>query len=386
MNKVIIYASLVTIVILAIFVFLLLEQTDNVSNIQNIQYNDAEQIYDNCKDEMHCVVDSLNNIAKTEQKNLVLTTFSEVSVLYGSSKEFQCHMIIHHLGMWLYGYTGELDEAFKYASPICAGGHYHGIFQNYFLGKSLEGAEPNEIQIVGLCDRIDENSGLYNKSLCMHGVGHGLEVLYNYDTVNSAPRCDELKTLSFQKNCLNGVFMEKSIDILKNSERDSDGKELYFSCNENELRNLDSCYLWQAWVIVRNNDNELFNSFGECDKIHYEAGIKNCYYGIGKTVWTYAKNSSDRFELYCEDGKRTEYHAYCIRGMVMLSSTNLLDNGFIVCSIIDEKFKHSCYDALGYWIQLRFIDENQKIELCSKSEKEYFDVCMNPDMNDISHL
>jgi len=70
----------------------------------------------------------------------------------------------------------------------------------------------------------------------------------------------------------------------------------------------------------------------------------------------------------------------------MLGTVSRLDTGFILCSILDEKFKHPCYDGLGYFVQLRSIDENQKIELCSKSEKEYFDVCMNPDMNGISHL
>jgi len=386
MKKVRIYASLGIIVIVAIFVFLLIEQTDYVSNIQSIQYNDPEQIYDNCKEDQQCVVDSLNSIAKTEQKNLVLTTFSELSVLYASGTEFQCHRISHHLGMWLYGYTGGLDEAFKYANPFCAGGNFHGIFQNYFSEKSLEGAEPNEIQVVDLCDRIDENSGLFNKTLCMHGLGHGLEVLYNYDTVNSAPRCDELKTLSFQKNCLNGVFMERSLDVLKNAERDSDGKDLYFPCNENELRNFDSCYLWQASFIFKNNGNELYTSFDECDKIHSEAGIKNCYFGLGKSIWYAAKKNPELIPMICEAGKRTEYHAYCIRGMVMLTSAVRLDNGFSLCSILDEKFKHPCYDGLGYFIQLRSIDENQKIELCSKSEKKYFDVCMNSDMNDISHI
>jgi len=294
--------------------------------------------------------------------------------------------VSHQLGMWLYEYTGELDDAFQYANALCAGGNYHGIFQSYFAQKALEGSEPNEIQVVDLCDKFDENSEPLNKALCTHGVGHGLEALYNYDTVKSAPRCNEFETVPFQKNCLNGVFMEKLLDTLKTVDRDSDGKDLYFPCNEDELRNFDSCYIWQSKIILENNDNYLKASFGECDKIHSEAGIKNCYYGIGQAMWLAVKFDLNKIPLVCEAGKRIEYHEYCIRGMLMFTSTQYLDNGFNLCPRLDEKFKHQCYNGLGYWIQLRSIDENQKTELCLYSEKEYFDVCMNPDMNGISHL
>lgn len=358
---------------------------DNVADIKSIQYDSAKQIYDNCKDDEYCIVDSLNTIAETEQKDFVLTTFSELSVLHDNAPGFRCHDVTHHLGSWLYEYTRELDDAFQYANPFCAGGNFHGIFQSYFSQKALEGSEPNEIQFVDLCDRFDENSEPFNKVLCTHGIGHGLEALYNYDTVKSAPRCNEFETLSFQKNCLNGVFMEKLLDTFKTADRDSDENDLYFPCNENELRNIDSCYIWHASIILKNNDY-IDDSFGECDKIHYEAGIKNCYYGIGKAIWHAMKFDLNKIYLYCENGKRIEYHDYCIRGMLMFTSTRYLDNGFLLCLLIDEKFKHQCYDGLGYSIQLRSIDENQKIELCSKSEKKYFDVCMNPDMNGISHL
>jgi len=286
--------------------------------------------------------------------------------------------------MWLYEYTGELDDAFRYANTFCGGGNYHGIFQSYFSQKALEGSDLNEIQFVDLCDKFDENSEPLNKAFCIHGIGHGLEALYNYDTVKSAPRCNEFEILPFQKNCLNGVFMEKLLDTLKTAAIDSDGKDLYFPCNENELRNIDSCYIWQSTTILKNTDYYLNDSFGECDKIHSEAGIKNCYYGIGKELLYPGPNL---FPKVCEIGKRIEYHVYCIRGMVMLSSLENLDNGFMLCPLfLDEKFKHQCYDGLGFWIQLSSIDENQKIELCSKSEEKYFDVCMNPDMNGISHL
>jgi len=373
MNKIIIPSILGIIVIVGFYVFLPIADLT------------AEQIYDNCKNDKRCIVDSLNLIAKTEQKNLVLTTFSELSVLYNTI-ESPCHSVSHRLGIWLYEYTGELDDAFQYASPLCAGGNFHGIFQSYFAQKALEGLEPNEIQFVDLCDRFDENSEPLNQALCIHGIGHGLEALYNYDTVKSAPRCNEFEALSFQKNCLNGVFMERLLDTLETVDRDSDGKELYFPCNENELRNFDTCYIWQSKIILENNDNHVNDSFGECDEIHYEAGIKNCYYGIGQTIWLTVKFDLNKIPPVCEVGERIEYHVYCLRGMVMVASLEHLRNGFNVCPTLDEKFKHQCYDSLGYWIQFNSIDENQKIELCSKSEEKYFDVCMNPDINGISHL
>lgn len=351
-------------------------------SITKNEYFYAEQIFDDCKDDKHCVVESLDTIAESEQKDIVLGTFSELIVLYDEDPDIPCHEMAHHLGIWLYGYTQELEEALQHANPVCIGGNYHGIFQNYFAYKVLKGSEPNDIKIVDLCSSIDGNSYTLNKALCIHGIGHGLEVLYKYDTIQAVQRCDEIKTTLAQKNCFNGVFMENLL-YFQLDEGDFDENDPHYPCNKVESRHSNSCYVWQAPPLLVKNALNVSNTFNECDKIPSEEGIKHCYFGIGRQLFNMqVKNLLS----LCESGERIEYHVYCIRGTVMTSSTKYLETGFTICNILPEKYKHECYDGLGFWIQLRSADENQRKEFCSKAEKEYFDVCMNPDMTGISQV
>jgi len=347
----------------------------------------SEQIFDSCQYEMHCVVELLTNISREEDKSTGLATFVELFSLYTQSQQnSRCHTIAHHLGEWVYGYTQDLKESMQYADPLsCGGGIYHGIFENYFLTYNFEGVGPDQVEIKHLCDDLGERYSL-GMAHCLHGLGHGLLILYDYEVFNAVKRCEVFDSNVEQNSCANGIFMQHVLNYYETGEGDFDENKLLYPCNEIVLNFAPNCYIWQGPYILKQHEFEVYSSFGECERINPEF-IKYCYYGIGMELEVDAGGKMEKALQFCQAGNIDSYHKYCLKGMLMTTSMIYLDNGFSFCNIIPEQFKVECYDGLGFWVKLRHDNDAAREEDCSRAENlQYFEVCMNPKTESISYL
>ena len=348
----------------------------------------SQQIFEKCEYDMHCVTEFLANLTKENEKPVVMATFENTIALYHEKQvNSRCHKIAHHLGEWVYGYTKNLDESFQYADPLsCGGGLYHGIFSNYFSILNFEDAMAEQVEVKHLCNGVEDDFYSLDMAHCLHGIGHGLLLLYDYDVFAAVKRCEEFNINLEQNSCANGIFMQ---NVLKNFETDEgqfDQEDILFPCNEIKSHFTPTCYIWQGPYILKQRDFEVYSSFRECDKIIQEF-IKYCYYGIGAELETDAAGKMELAWRFCQAGEKSEYHKYCFRGMAMKTSMVYLDSGFKFCSLAPEQSKEECYDGLGYWIKLRQdSDEKRKIE-CSKAENtQYFEICMNAKIEGINYL
>lgn len=369
----------------------------NIEKVGKIDYSEvpknipfeiyySEQIFNRCEYDMHCTVELLSDISREKEKPIVMDTFVELLSLYHEKQvNARCHSIAHHLGEWAYGYTKNLEESFQYADPLsCGGGIYHGIFENYFSVLNFEVVVPDQVEIKNLCNTLEENFYSLDMTHCLHGLGHGLLLLYDYDVFNAVQRCEDFNTNQEQNSCANGVFMQNVLKYYETGEGRFDPDDILFPCNEIITRFAPSCYIWQGAYILKQRDFEVYSSFRECDKINQDF-IKYCYYGIGAELETDAAGKMELALLYCQAGN-LNYHKFCFRGMVMKTSFVYLDNGFGFCGLVPEQFKEDCYDGLGYWIKLRHVNTEEREKECSRAENTYFEVCMNPKIEGITWL
>jgi len=369
----------------------------NIEKVGKIDYSEvpkdipseiyySEQIFNSCEYDMHCTVELLSDISREKEKPIVMTTFVELLSLYHEKQvNARCHSIAHHLGEWAYGYTKNLEESFQYADPLsCGGGIYHGIFENYFSVLNFEGVVPDQVEVKNLCSKLEENFYSLDMTHCLHGLGHGLLLLYDYDVFNAVQRCEDFNTNQEQNSCANGVFMQNVLKNYETGEGRFDKNDILFPCNEIITRFAPSCYIWQGAYILKQRDFEVYSSFRECDKIKQDF-IKYCYYGIGAELETDAAGKMELALRYCQAGNLS-YHKFCFRGMAMKTSFVYLDNGFGFCGLVPEQFKEDCYDGLGYWIKLRHENIEEREKECSRAENTYFEVCMNPKIEGITWL
>jgi len=369
----------------------------NIEKVGKIDYSEvpkdipseiyySEQIFNSCEYDMHCTVELLSDISREKEKPIVMTTFVELLSLYHEKQvNARCHSIAHHLGEWAYGYTKNLEESFQYADPLsCGGGIYHGIFENYFSVLNFEGVVPDQVEVKNLCSKLEENFYSLDMTHCLHGLGHGLLLLYDYDVFNAVQRCEDFNTNQEQNSCANGVFMQNVLKNYETGEGKFDKNDILFPCNEIITRFAPSCYIWQGAYILKQRDFEVYSSFRECDKIKQDF-IKYCYYGIGAELETDAAGKMELALRYCQAGNLS-YHKFCFRGMAMKTSFVYLDNGFGFCGLIPEQFKEDCYDGLGYWIKIRHENIEEREKECSRAENTYFEVCMSPKIDGITWL
>ena len=196
-------------------------ESNNLNLQQNVTLEAfySEQIFDSCQYDMHCVLELLTNVSREEDKSTGMATFVElISRYHQSQQNFRCHTVAHHLGEWVYGYTQNLEESLQYADPLsCGGGLYHGIFENYFSIQLFEDIDPEQVEIKHLCDDLGERYSL-DMLQCIHGLGHGLLILYNNDIFDAVKRCEDFDLNVKRNSCANGILMQNVLNYYEEEE------------------------------------------------------------------------------------------------------------------------------------------------------------------------
>jgi len=355
-------------------------------------YSKADEIMAQCKGKIKCAVEGLMDLSETQEHkehDTVLVAVKDLIAKYEESS-YECHREGHELGMFLYHHTRDLQFSLSYLEPKCGGSVYHGAIEGYFMEQREADVNPAEIEVRRICPESNENYYAVERWECFHGLGHGLSVIYGKDVFSGLNRCDELDPGWERVNCYNGLFMQNTINYYRSRNGALDRDDLFYPCNLIEEEAIPSCYHRQTDHIYIMRKSSLDNSFKECEKIVPEEFVRYCYFGLGRQIfYTYLVPSSDINQSIdlCQTGQ-DKYHAYCVRGLTrtIVDQTNI-DEAFRFCGNIPEKFKADCYEIVGQWSHmLHNTEEGRKAE-CSKAESsEYFDICMDAEIEDIKVL
>ena len=351
----------------------------------------AEQIMLSCQDDNnytsgHCLMMALDELDKKTNSQLVLATFSDLVRLY-DEHNYSCHHYGHHLGMWLYDYTGNPKEALKYATIHCGGSVYHGIFQSYFEDEQFakSNVDKSQITITDLCPVGQENINWLHERDCIHGIGHGLTKLYNYDTATAVGRCSDFGPQWAQSACARGVFMENTEYFFETGKGDFDLINIYSPCDKTIEKFASQCYYYYpAYNLMKNGlslDNNLTEAFSNCDNISPGKFAKFCYQGIGRLLETTAYTNPQSSIAACYIGSQEIYRQDCLLGTlktIMKGEANT-DVGLNYCNYSYLDFKDACYEIVGIWINLFLNTNKDELESeCAKApDTEYIINCLN---------
>lgn len=349
----------------------------------------ASQILLNCGNEIECTLNSFRDIEDDYDVNTVLSTFNQLIELY-SKNGVDCHRTAHHLGMFLYPYVGKnLLVAYDFAGQKCGGAIFHGIIQNYFVIQKNEGIDPDTINISDICPKFEENPYEIKRWQCLHGLGHGLTISYNYDIFSAVKRCDVFEPGWEQISCGKGIFMQNIIKYSESREGNFDENNILYPCNEIDDKYTPQCYQYHTTYLLFQNNGSIMNSFADCDKIESEEFVKYCYHGMGRQMLPATEVQIEKINRFCQLGGQEQYYTDCFRGMVM----TLVNNdqgpslGFRFCEIIPDNSKTDCYDALGKWIIMLYPEGDQRTKACSNvDELVYFQTCINASLEGIRLL
>ena len=358
------------------------------SNIYQIEQSNAKQIIDTCKNVMHCSVTGLDNLTKTADKQVVLGTFSDLVSMYDTSV-YPCHETAHHLGMWLYGYTGSLNESLSYAKQECGGSIFHGVLQGYFMTEHFHNVDASQIDITKLCAQDPQNPYSITRWQCLHGIGHGLAEFYDYNITKAVNRCDEFKPGWEQTSCAKGLFMQNVVHYAETGSGDFNKNDIFYPCDSVSVKYAPACYHYNVSYMWVQNNFDINATFDECDKITPSSLVSSCYHGFGRQLESIAATSVTKAIDSCTLGKESQYHVDCLKGMVMtiVNRDANLDNGFKFCSILKDDFKAGCYESMGQWVDMMYNDPQERKIECSNAESlDYIADCMHASLDDVNLL
>ena len=289
----------------------------------------------------------------------------------------QCHINAHLLGK--IGYEKQGISALNNCSIVCYGGCYHGVMEEYLKTNS----EENIMDILREeCLAPQFNSG--EVFSCLHGAGHGILAMLNYDLPEAIVFSGELPSEQERIAFDSGVFMENALGPIENQTTiqhfsayaTSDPE---YPCTILEEKDKSMCYGTQSLRFLALGMN--FKEHEKiCDGLAEKKYVKECYYGIGKV---YSELNKRELGEFCNSFDNETHSDVCVMGVLATLFAEDIDLTMPeMCLYTSENFREKCYEYVLNSLHDR-VTEEEKEEVCGYFPEKFIDEClsMKPDRN-----
>lgn len=324
------------------------ESDDSLSAYKQPDVSYADAIFMACKTDNDCTIDNLQKYSQNSTKQTVLNTIDELITLFENG-DFYCHPNAHHVGEFLYGFVErDLDIASRYVDSRCASGVLHGLVDNTIAIENLLYDTPvDEVDYVAPCETIGEKLGAHAKLQCIHGIGHSIIKIYDYDTIEAVKECHTYEKTSERFMCRGGLFMQNMKKYTDDKGGDFDDSDIYYPCNKLDDSDADLCYRYKSQYFLINNNYNATDTFRLCNGIGDPDFVGWCYKGAGSHLAKEYFYDIDRTAALCNLGNE-EYYPLCVKGAIESIMRYVSpDYGPLYCEKIDPVLKNDCIKRMN---------------------------------------
>jgi len=319
------------------------------------------------------------------------------------------HVYAHAIGIAAGSRQGDVSEAFAQCSESYQSGCYHGVIQAYFARlDSISATEAN-----ALCEPFRGGEGArWIRFQCVHGMGHGLTMLYAHDLRKGLDGCDLLRDQWDRHSCYSGAFMENIVNVThphhpasalshssarsttgddhaghamqrKEHHQDSQGfkavdpADPHYPCSIMPDRHLRACYEMQTSVMLYNNKGDMAGAARACDSARVSMRTV-CYASLGRDISSYSQQNHAEGIRMCSLGT-PRYQPWCYYGLVknFIDLNARAEDGLSLCRDVPAAdSKLICYAAVGEQVLLLTPSEAGRIQMCANAEASYRDACL----------
>lgn len=298
------------------------------------------------------------------------------------------HMYVHSIGITAYGNNPNWEETFEQCTELYQSGCYHGVIQARFM----EMGEVTAQDVNDLCASYkDDAADRFVLFQCLHGMGHGLTMLYGHDLPVALESCDYLTTDWDRQSCYGGGFMENIMNFTSphhmvadlsntaDAEQDDgmadhehmasewpgiDAEDPLFPCSVMEERYLPQCYVMQTSAILWLNEWDIEAAAATCltapQNMHWM-----CIMSLGRDIAGHVVGDHEKGLRECEKADAA-LRSWCHVGFVknLIDVTARTEGAFAFCTLLeDPTSRKACYQAIGEQLYvLRATDEERVAE------------------------
>ena len=358
-----------------------------------------------------CLESHLVPLANDGKVKLAMGSLEELASLDPQIR-MDGHVYAHAIGIAAGKTTSDVGAAFTQCSESFQSGCYHGVIQAWF-GKldAIEASDAN-----GLCEPFRQDEGQrWIRFQCVHGMGHGLTMLYKHDLKKGLEGCDLLSDEWDRHACYGGAFMENIVNVTNphhpasslahdhpggNAAKAPDSADEHaghdmggateskpfkavdpadpqYPCSALGEKYQSACYGMQTSVILHNNGGDMAAAAKACDAAPARMRA-TCFASLGRDISSYSAQKHGEAIRMCSLGT-AQYQPWCYLGVVK----NIIDinarpsEGIAFCkSVPGDSNKQLCYAAVGEQINILVTDVEQRKKLCSEGEIAYLSACL----------
>ena len=317
------------------------------------------------------------------------------------------HMYVHGIGITAYQNNPNWSETFEQCSELYQSGCYHGVIQARFM----EMREITATDVNDLCEMYRGDPGQrFVLFQCLHGMGHGLTMIYGHDLPVALQACDHLSSNWDQRSCYGGAFMENimnataphhMVDDMTAEAGEEGGAHMdgahdagmaehaqsewagldpedpLYPCSVMEERHLEDCYVMQTSAILWLNDWDIEAGAATCLTAP-EHMRRTCIQSLGRDIAGHVVGDHERGIEECSKAK-AELRPWCYVGFVknLIDVTARTDGAFAFCPRLDDRTgRLMCYEAIGEELDVLRATGEERAAECEAASGDEQQACL----------
>ena len=266
------------------------------------------------------------------------------------------HGLAHTIGNALYRKKG--FEGMQICDPAFSFGCYHGVTEEFLQEKGVK-------KVPSAAKKCKEVFPARNQfmqySSCVHGIGHGLLTLREFDLKKALQDCDMLEE-GDRSYCYDGVFMEHSFSASK--------KDLVNTGPWSLCKNLDEKYHINCARYQPSIFSTVFAmSFTEIANTCIEAPTgtlrEHCIIAVGFSVAHKTRGDADIILEMCKAIKDNVYKNQCIiaaaEELIFQGYQGWKENAFTLCFVLSGEWQEQCRKRTQNIVELYFSGREVKV-------------------------
>lgn len=331
-----------------------------------------------------CYEDYFVRLAGSERVKVALGALAELASHHPEVQR-EGHGYTHVIGIRAWKPGANVSSIFRSCNGLFQSGCYHGVIQAYLTegGSSVDSA-----RAVRLCNEIaPDEADRWLRFQCVHGLGHGFEMAWNWELPHALKGCDWLTNGWDRSSCYGGVFMENAVASMPGGHHhtaahaiaassagdssmagmDMDGKvasgspdptritfkmrdsaDALYPCSIVDTTYQFSCYQLQGGLILSRVNNDFARATTECDKAP-PLGRSQCYVSLGTNASGMSMQNTKESIADCSHGD-PGYQPFCFSGAVKnyIDVTARPGDGIAFCKAVPPGLNRThCFAAVG---------------------------------------
>jgi hypothetical protein len=357
-----------------------------------------------------CYADYFVSLARSDRVRVALGTLTMLAANH-PDVQAEGHNYTHVIGIRAWKDGEDVRQIFRGCTGIFQSGCYHGVIQGYLLSHG----QLDSTRAVTLCDQVAPNeSDRWLRFQCVHGLGHGFEMAWNWELPHALHGCDWLKDDWDRGSCYGGVFMENAVasmpgghhmtmavHALSASDSDiggmampgmehghgpdpshitykmRDSSDALYPCSAVAQKYRYACYQLQGGLILNRVNGDFARATRECDKAD-PLGRQQCYVSLGTNASGYTLQNVPATIADCSHGD-PRLQPYCFSGAVKnyIDVTSHPADGIRLCNTVPTGDNRTgCFVAVGEEISVLYpTDAAARQNACSAVGANDVDAC-----------